>query len=78
MLCAQLFDDKLRMVEVKKGVQIGNSLTEGFLTTIDVMLTLTPEAHTNSSEEIDYLCSELNYLLSKNGSPVYPFRVLLK
>ena len=74
--CVQLFGDKLQKVDVKKGVQVGAGAITGFTRTIDVQLTLTDEAR-NMTDEIAYLRSELEYILQANGSPVYPFRVVI-
>jgi hypothetical protein len=75
LLCAQLFGDSLKAVDVRKGVQAGISANQGFTRTIDVLLTLDDTDMTR--EERDYLCSELEYTLGENASPVYPFRVMV-
>lgn len=77
MLCVQLFGERVKRVEVKKGVQVGAGKEEGFVRTIDVYLTLTNDPEQLTADERDYLCSELAYTLRTNGSPVYPFRVLV-
>lgn len=75
LLCAQLFGTSLKAVEVRKGVQAGIAANQGFTRTIDVLLTLDETG--SSQEERDYLRNELEYTLVENGSPVYPFRVLM-
>ncbi len=75
LLCAQLFGNSLKTVEVKKGVQAGIAANQGFTRTIDVYLTL--DDSTGTSDERNYLCSELEYTLRENASPVYPFRIIL-
>ena len=75
LLCAQLFGTSLKAVEVRKGVQAGIANNQGFTRTIDVLLKLDEQQST--AEEREYLCSELEYTLKENASPVYPFRVVL-
>src|SRR5262249_40902851 len=77
LVCYQTFGDMLQAVEVKKGVQAGNSITEGFLRTIDVNLTIETAAREIKSE-LDYLTRELDYLLQSRATLVYPFRVILQ
>jgi hypothetical protein len=77
LLCFQLFGDKLKRAEVTKGIQIGTSKTDGFVRTVDVVLTLTPGLKDSRSEEISYLCNTLEYQLAQNAAPIYPFRVIV-
>ena len=77
LLCLQIFGDKLKHVDVAKGVQIGAGKADGFARTIDVSLTLNGDIRGEAQTEIDYLRSELEYALEKNASPVYPFRILI-
>lgn len=77
LLGFQLFGDKLKKIEVKKGVQPGSSAHEGFQRSIDIFLTLAPQQTEAAKDEMDYLCSELEYNLNLNASPVYPFRIVL-
>jgi len=78
LLSYQLFGNKLKKVEVKKGVQPGNGANQGFQRTIDIFLTLAPSQPESVKDEVDYLCSELEYNLSLQASPVYPFRIILQ
>ncbi|MFA6056650.1 MAG: hypothetical protein WC756_00520 [Taibaiella sp.] len=77
LLSFQLFGDKLKKIEVKKGVQPGSSAQEGFQRSIDIFLTLAPQQNEAAKDELDYLCSELEYNLNLNASPIYPFRIVL-
>lgn len=77
LLCFQLFGDKLKQAEIRKGVQVGTTKTDGFVRTVDVLLTLNPEVKNTNSEEIGYLCNTLEYQLAQNGAPLYPFRIIV-
>ena len=77
LLCFQLFGDKLKQAEIKKGVQVGTTKTDGFVRTVDVLLTLKSEIKNTNSEEIGYLCNMLEYQLSRNAAPIYPFRIIV-
>jgi hypothetical protein len=76
--CAYLFGGKLTQVEVIKGVKVGDSPTEGFQRTIDVILSFKDEEKEKATEEITYLAKELEHTLATEASPVYPFRVLVR
>lgn len=78
LLSYQLFGDKLKKIEVKKGIQPGNGANQGFQRTIDIFLTLAPSQQESAKDEVAYLCSELEYHLSLQASPVCPFRVVLQ
>ena len=45
---------------------------------IDVEITLNPAQLKPDSPEVNYLCSELEFLLEENASPAYPFNILVK
>jgi hypothetical protein len=77
LMSLQVFGNRLKHVEVSKGVQIGAGKGDGFSRTIDVSLTLNGDTGGEAMAEIDYLRSELEYALEKNASPVYPFRVMI-
>jgi len=77
LLSYQLFGDRLKKAEVRKGLQPGNGAHQGFRRTIDIFLTLATQQSETAKEEVDYLCSELEYHLNLNASPVYPFRIVL-
>ncbi len=78
LLSYQLFGDKLKKIEVKKGVQPGNGAHQGFQRTIDIFLTLAPSQQESAKDEVAYLCSELEYHLGLQASPVCPFRIVLQ
>ena len=74
----QLFGERLKKVEVRKGVQVGTGAQEGFSRSIDVLLTLTTDSTEYGQAEVEYLRSELENTLKQSASPVYPFRVLTR
>ena len=75
LLCIQLYGEKLRKVEVGKGVQVSNKKEEGFRRTIDVSLWYSDKVNETMKAEMDNLCHELGFMLETNASPVYPFRI---
>ncbi len=77
LVCMQIFGDKLKTVDVKKAIQVGTGAGEGFIRTIDVLLTMAPQVKETMQNEVDYLCSELEYTLENNATMVYPFRVVV-
>lgn len=77
LLSYQLFGERLRHVEVKKGIRPGEGTNQGFQRTIDIFLTLAPRHDEPAREEVGYLCRELEYNLSLYASPVCPFRLVL-
>lgn len=77
LLCFHIFGEKLKQAEVKKGVQIGSAKADGFIRTIDVHLSLTPEVKERQEEEVRYLCSSLEHYLKQNAPPNVPFRIIM-
>lgn len=77
LLCMRLYLDKLSKVEVQKGVQIGSKPFEGFTRTIDVILTYSNLVNESMDNEMENLYRELEYVLQKDASPVYPFRIII-
>jgi hypothetical protein len=70
--CFRIFGNKLKNVEVKKGVQVGAGNNEGFSRVIEVNLAL----HSNvDTSDLEYFCDELEHSLETKASPVYPFKV---
>jgi hypothetical protein len=43
--------------------------------TVDILLTLSPEVKDTMKDEVGYLCNALEYQLSQNAAPIYPFRI---
>ena len=73
----RLYGSKLSKVAVQKGVQIGNKAGEGFTRTIDVVLTYSNLVNETMDNEIENLYRELEFILQKDASPVYPFRIIV-
>ena len=72
LLCFQLFGNNLKRTEIRKSTHPGRNKKEGFITSIDVILHL----NTPVTEEVEFTLRQLEYLLTQNASPVYPFRVM--
>ena len=77
LLCMQLYGNKLKKVEVQKGVQVGNKAGEGFKRTIDVFISYSNLVNETMHMEMENLQHELEFILQKDASPVYPFRVII-
>ncbi len=77
LFCMQLYGNKLKKVEVQKGVQVSNKAGEGFKRTIDVLLTYSNIVNESMKNEMDNLYYELEFSLQSNASPVYPFRIIV-
>jgi len=77
LFCAQLFGDKLKKVDVQKGVSSSADKNAGFMRTIDVTLWLDKQMLENRQGEVEYLRKELEHGLANNASVTYPFRILL-
>ena len=77
LLCVQLYGNKLKKVDVQKGVQVSHKMGEGFSRTIDVILTCSNLVNESLKNEMDNLYRELEFILKSNASPVYPFRIII-
>jgi hypothetical protein len=75
LLAWQVFGERLKKVDVVKSINAGTDVSSGFTRSIDVVLTLTPAQNEMIREEERYLCRELEYSLSENASPIYPFQI---
>ncbi|MGB4845303.1 MAG: hypothetical protein WBP16_12625, partial [Ferruginibacter sp.] len=77
LLCMQLYGNKLKKVEVQKAVQVSNQAGEGFKRTIDVLITYSDRVNEAMDSEMENLYHELEFMLQKDASPVYPFRIVI-
>ena len=77
LACMQLYGNKLKKVDVQKGVQVSNKAGEGFTRTIDVLLTYSNLVNESMKTEMDNLYYELEFSLQSTASPVYPFRIII-
>ena len=77
LACMQLYGNKLKSVDVQKGVQISNKAGEGFTRTIDVLLTYSNLVNESMKTEMDNLYYELEFSLQSTASPIYPFRIII-
>lgn len=77
LMCMQLYGNKLKSIKIQKGVQVGANATEGFKRTIDVILTYSNHVNESMQLEMENLQHELEYILKKDTSPVYPFRIII-
>ncbi|MFZ1451386.1 MAG: hypothetical protein WAT20_01715, partial [Ferruginibacter sp.] len=59
-------------------VQVSAQADEGFIRTIDVILTMGTSVNDSIKNEIDNLCRELEFILDGNASPVTPFQIIIK
>lgn len=77
LLCFQLFGDRLKQVEVKKGIRIGSNKSEGYVRTVEVHLQLQQGLKESRPDEVGYLCAALENQLAENAAPIYPFSVFV-
>lgn len=77
LVCMQLYGNKLKRVEVQKGVKVSHKAGEGFARTIDVLLTYSNQVNESMKNEMDNLYHELEFTLQNNASPIYPFRIII-
>lgn len=73
-LCFDHFGNRLKKVEVKKGLQIGQSTDCGFMQTMDIHLTLTKACDEMSEEELSFMKNDLLIKLQEQSVNVLPFR----
>lgn len=78
LLCFRIFGNKLKNISISKNISAAPTTTEGFQRSIDILLQLNHEAAETNIDEVNYLCAELQYYLTQNASPIYPFKIKLK
>ena len=69
------FGALMKSVEVKKVIKTGSGKTNGFVRAIEVCITPTEEAQLNNPDELQYSLKELEFLLSENATPIFPYYV---
>jgi hypothetical protein len=77
-LCFEHFGKLLKSVEVKKGLQTGQSTDSGFIQTHDIVLTLKKQADEISKEELKFLKKDLLIKLEEQSASVLPFRCFIE
>jgi len=73
-LCFEHFGNLLEEVEIKKGLQTGQSTDSGFIQTLDIYLTLSKESGGTEKKELEYLKKDLLIKLEEQSTNVLPFR----
>lgn len=77
LLAFQVFGEHLKKAEIHKTVKAGSGMNQGFIRTIEIIIYLKEEAQKENPEEMQYLAQDMEYILSQNASPVYPFEVVV-
>lgn len=77
LLAVQLFGSNLQKVTVQKTIEAGTGNNQGFVRKIKVTLHLHGNNEENHMNEMQFLAQEMEYTLSENASPVYPYEVIL-
>ena len=76
-LCFEHFGNKIKGVEIKKGLQAGKNTNSGIFQTIDIYISLFPSSETYDSEEIEFLRQDLLVKLEEQSSNYLPFRCFM-
>lgn len=77
LLAAQLFGNNLQKVNVQKTIEAGTGSNQGFVRKIKVNLHLRNNSSENFMNDMQFLAQEMEYILSENASPVYPYEVII-
>jgi hypothetical protein len=73
-LCFEHFGNRLKQVEIKRGLQIGQSTDSGFMQTLDIYLTPAKPCSESEKAELEYLKKDLLIKLEEQSANVLPFR----
>lgn len=76
-LCFDHFGNRLKKVEVKKGLQIGQSTDCGFMQTMDIHVTLSKTCDEIDEEELNFMKNDLLVKLQEQSVNVLPFRCFI-
>ncbi len=77
-LCFEHFSNKLKSVEVKKGVEIKTSSNSGFIQTLDIFLTLEKSTEDIHQDELDFLKKDLLIKLKEQSANILPYRCFIR
>ena len=73
-LCFDHFGNRLKKVEIKKGLQVGQSTDCGFMQTMDIYITMTKTCDEMDEEELNFMKNDLLVKLQEQSVNVLPFR----
>jgi hypothetical protein len=76
-LCFDHFGNRLKKVEIKKGLQVGQSTDCGFMQTMDIYITMTKTCDEMDEEELSFMKNDLLVKLQEQSVNVLPFRCFI-
>jgi hypothetical protein len=76
-LCFEYFGESVSQVIIEKGIEKGNSKSEGFIRTIDVNLFIRKGLEISTSEQ-NAMRHKLRVLLESRSANIFPFRIVIK
>ena len=76
-LCMDHFGNRLKSVEIKKGMQTGQTTDSGFIQTLDVCITLAKTPEPADSEELQFLKKDLLTKLEAQSANILPYRCFI-
>ncbi len=76
-LCFEHFGKLLEKVEIKKGIQTGQSTDSGFIRTLDIFLTLAKACEEIDEDELLFLKKDLLIKLEEQSANVLPYRIIV-
>lgn len=77
-LCFEHFGNLLKSVEIKKGLQIGQSTDCGLMQTMDIFLTPAKPCNDSEKAELEFLKKDLLIKLEEQSSVLLPFRIFIE
>jgi hypothetical protein len=78
VLCYEHFGKNVDKVEIRKGLTTGDSVTEGFIRSVDVFITLSKRMTPYPEDELRFMIDDLHIRLREQSSNNIPFRIFIK
>ncbi|MBX2924954.1 MAG: type VI secretion system baseplate subunit TssF [Chitinophagaceae bacterium] len=77
--CRYIIGESVKKVEVRKGVMVPPEENQGFVKTLDVIISLSKKDYDRmkAAGELDYWNRNLQVLLEDKSVPLYPFRIFI-
>lgn len=76
-LCYEHFGKILQSVEIRKGVKTGKTTKEGFIRTIDIILTFSKVPGKLDQEELEFLKKDLLTKLEEQSASILPYSLII-
>ena len=77
VLCYEHLGKMLEKVEIKKGIKKDDSITSGYVRTIDIHIKLSKRESRLSEDELKFIVDDLKVKLEEQSANIMPYRIFM-